>query len=281
MKKLGLMRFILITVFIVAFIPIWEWMYERFIAPDTYYSHGFLIPLISLFLLYRKRDKLSKAWKKTPQGGTIIFLVLGLIMTILAAAWRFYFLGGLAMMVTLYGLVAFILGKEIRKLCFFPILFLFFMVPIPEAWIANINLKLKFFATSIAVKIVELSNIFVVQEGSRLYTADGGVMTVGDVCSGLRSLISLLAFGALFSYMCKLPLYKKWILFATAFPCAIASNVVRITALCYVANWFGVGTATGKFHDYSGIGVFIVAFTIMFSIEKLLSGKKTLSKESL
>jgi len=279
MKKFGVIQFILIALFLVAFIPIWEWMYQRFIAPDTYYSHGFLIPPISLFLLYRKRDKLSAAWKKGNQGGTIIFLIAGLLMSMLAAAWRFYFLGGLSMMFVLYGLVAFICGKEIRKLCFFPILFLFFMVPIPEAWIANINLKLKFFATAIAVQIVELSNIFVVQEGSRLYMADGGVMTVGDVCSGLRSLISLLAFGALFSYMCKLPLYKKWILFAAAFPCAIASNVVRISALCYVANWFGVANATGKFHDYSGIGVFIVAFTIMFGLEKLLSGKKTLSKE--
>ena len=281
MKKFGLSQFILIALFILAYIPIWEWMYERYVAADTYYSHGFLIPPISLFLLYRKRSQLSQAWQKGPQGGTIIFLVAGLFMAFLAAAWRFYFLGGLSMMLVLYGIVAFIFGREIRKLCFFPILFLFFMVPIPEAWIANINLKLKFFATAIAVRIVEFSNIFVVQEGSRLYMADGGVMTVGDVCSGLRSLISLLAFGALFSYMCNLPLYKKWILFITAFPCAIASNVVRITALCYVANWFDVETATGKFHDYSGLGVFVVAFTIMFGVEKLLSGKKTLSKESI
>ncbi len=279
MKKEQLLHVILAVVFIAAYYPIWEWMYERFVATDTYYSHGFLIPPISLYLLYRKRTALQLAWANRT-GGSIMILLLGLGMAFLSAMWRFYFLGGLSMLVVLYGGVEYLFGREMRKLCFFPILFLFFMVPIPEAWIAVINLKLKFIATAIAVKIVELTGILVVQEGSRLYIADD-VMTVGDVCSGLRSLISLLAFGALFSYLCNLPLWKKYILFMAAFPCAIASNVVRIAGLCFAAEGFGVPFATGKFHDYSGLGVFVVAFMILFGLEKILQGKQQQKKGSL
>lgn len=278
MKKEHAFLTFVALVFIIAYYPVWEWMYQRFTATDTYYSHGFLIPPISAFLLYRKRDALKKAWANR-HSGHIGFLLIGLFMVLLAAMWRFYFLGGLSMLVVLYGGVEYLFGKQMRKLCFFPILFLFFMVPIPEAWIAVINLKLKFFATGVAVKFVELTGILVVQEGSKVYIADG-VMTVGDVCSGLRSLISLLAFGALFSYMCNLPLWKKWILFLTAFPCAIASNVVRITALCFAANWFGIPFATGKFHDYSGLGVFVVAFMILFGVEKILQKKQPQIKGS-
>ncbi len=260
------------VLFVAMYLPIWEWMYQRYTATDTYYSHGFLIPCISLFLLYRKRDMFADALKDV-DGGRVIFLVIGMGMLLLSALWRFYFLGGLSMLVVLYGAIEYIFGGKMRKLFFFPILFLFFMVPIPEAWIAVINLKLKFFATAIAVRIVDLTGILIVQDGSKIVISSG-VMTVGDVCSGLRSLISLLAFGALFSYMCKIELWKKYLLFIIAFPCAIASNVIRITSLCFVAHWFDIPTATGKFHDISGLGVFVIAFCIMFAVEKLISGKK-------
>ncbi|RJP60912.1 MAG: exosortase/archaeosortase family protein [Candidatus Auribacter fodinae] len=274
MKKNDLVKLTFICVLlIIAYIPIWQWMYYRFTQTDTYYSHGFLIPFISGFLVWRRRADLKKAlWSYS--GGTIVFLIMGFVMLFMASAWRFYFLGGLSLLVVLYGLTEYIFGRTIRKIMFFPILFLFFMVPIPEAWIANINLNLKFFATGIAVRFVELFGLALVQEGSRLYLPEG-VMTVGDVCSGLRSLISLLAFGSLFAYLCDLPLWKKTFLFLMAFPCAILSNIIRIAALCFVANSYGIPFATGKFHDMSGLGVFVVAFCIMFGIERILSGKKS------
>jgi len=273
MKKSDTVAIIILSIlFITAYVPIWEWMYERFVATDTYYSHGFLIPPISAFLIWRKRDNLKEAISNIKQGKPYL-LILGLVMILFASLWRFYFLGGLSVLVMLYATTEYLFGQKLRKLFFFPILFLFFMVPIPETWIAVINLKLKFLATSLAVKFVDTLGFVVVQDGSKVFIADG-VMTIGDVCSGLRSLISLLAFGTLFSYMTNLPLWKKYILFLAAFPCAIASNVVRIIALCFVAEGFGVQTATGKFHDYSGLGVFVVAFCILFALEKLLSGKK-------
>lgn len=270
MNQKDYMRLILLLFLIgIAYVPIWGWMYHRWTATDTYYSHGFLIPFISLFLLWKKRAEISEAIKK-PQGGRIIFLLAGFFLLFLSAMWRFYFLGGISLLAVLYGLTEYLFGAPLRKLFFFPILYLFFMVPIPEAWIAVINLKLKFFATAIAVWAVDLTGILVVQDGSRIFINEG-VMTVGDVCSGLRSLISLLAFGTLFAYICKLPLWKKYFLWIMAFPCAIASNVIRIMALCYVAEWFSVETATGKFHDMSGLGVFVVAFCIMFGIEKVIA----------
>lgn len=273
MKKQDVVRLSVIGLLIaVSYIPIWQWMYYRFTQTDTYYSHGFLIPFISLFLLWRRRKELKEAVRDY-KGGTIVFLILGFLMLFMASAWRFYFLGGLSLLMVLYGTVEYVFGRKLRKITFFPILFLFFMVPIPEAWIANINLKLKFFATGVAVDIVEIFGLALVQEGSQLYLPEG-VMTVGDVCSGLRSLISLVAFGSLFAYICNLPSWKKFILFLCAFPCAIASNIVRITALCFVADWYDIPTATGRFHDLSGLGVFIVAFCIMFAIEKVLSGAK-------
>ena len=273
MKQKDYIRIALVILFIaIAYVPVWEWMYQRWTAVDTYYSHGFLIPAISIFLVWRRRAELSKALR-TANGGTILYLVGGFFLLLLAALWRFYFLAGLSLLVVLYGLVEYLFGRAVRKIFFFPILYLFFMVPIPEAWIAVINLKLKFFATAMAVKIVDLTGVLVVQDGSRIFIHDS-MMTVGDVCSGLRSLISLLAFGTLFAYICKLPLWKKFILCLMAFPCAIASNVIRIMGLCYVAQWFSVETATGTFHDISGLLVFVVAFCIMFGIEKLISSKK-------
>jgi exosortase len=88
----------------------------------------------------------------------------------------------------------------------------------------------------------------------------------------LRSLISLLAFATLFTYACKLRGYKRWLLFLSAVPVAVAANIVRIVVLALVANAYGVKLATpgGWVHDLMGFVVFVVAFCIMFLLEEVL-----------
>ena len=95
-------------------------------------------------------------------------------------------------------------------------------------------------------------------------------IVVGDVCSGLRSLIALLAFGALFAYVAKLSLWRKLALFAAAVPVAILANMWRIVTLTLLACYQGSEATHGWVHDATGYGIFVVAFILFFAFERVL-----------
>jgi EpsI family protein len=93
---------------------------------------------------------------------------------------------------------------------------------------------------------------------------------VANVCSGLRTLISVMAFGTLYTYVCRLRGPWRVGLFLMSVPVALVSNAVRIAALIIVCHFWDAETATGWFHDWSGVLIFVLAFLAMFGIEKLV-----------
>jgi exosortase len=97
-----------------------------------------------------------------------------------------------------------------------------------------------------------------------------GSLRIADPCSGLRSLIALVALGALYAYLTKGPTWKRGVLFASAVPLAVIANVVRISVLCAVANVWGVDAALGFFHDFSGLLLFLIAFAGLVIVRKVL-----------
>jgi exosortase len=100
----------------------------------------------------------------------------------------------------------------------------------------------------------------------------GGNLIVGNPCSGLRSLISFLALGAVYAYLTHLPLSRKWILFFTTIPIALLSNIVRIPILILVSNYWGLEAAAPDtiVHTGSGLLVFILGFLLLLSAAKVL-----------
>jgi exosortase len=96
-------------------------------------------------------------------------------------------------------------------------------------------------------------------------------LLVGEVCGGLRSLIALLALGALMAYISKTHWIARLLLFVAIAPIvAILTNVLRIFSLCVVGYFYGSEVAAGTFHDVSGILIFVVAFVLFLSLEGLL-----------
>lgn len=136
--------------------------------------------------------------------------------------------------------------------------------------VADFSLKLKLLAAAASMEVIERMGIIAIREGSYIHLK-GGTMIVGDICSGLRSLIALLAFGAFFSYISTLSKGKKIFLFLCSMPIAWVANITRILALTLIADRFGIPAASGFTHDASGILIFVVAFILLFSLEKFLS----------
>ena len=246
---------------------IW-WMVDRWNAKDSYYSHGILVPVVSLYVLWLKRERLSQM-KMKPAGWGLWFLVGGLFIHVISAILRVYFSSAFSLLLVIPGIVLYFCGLAILKECWFAIAFLGFMLPLPLVAIVGITFKMKIFAAYWASKIVNAMGIPAILDGSVIKMRHTQVV-VEDVCSGLRSLISLMALGAIVAYLSKLTRWKKVLVFLTAGVMAVIANIVRIVFMAVTSEIYGAVFTKGFLHTLSGILVFVVAFVGLMVVVKEL-----------
>lgn len=269
MKKQEYVKLIILFIFtIFTYIPTFIWMAGRWTVADTYYSHGFLIPLISGFIIWQKREELRQIKIKTFQLGWLFFLT-GIFIHIISASLRVYFTSGFSLILVLIGLVILLLGRDYLNKLLFPILFLIFMLPLPLVLISNLSFRLKILASQIGVFLVNNMGMYAVRDGSMIKTLHSQLM-VEDPCSGIRSLIAFIALGVLMAYYSRISITKKVALSLSSIPIAIFSNVIRIVALTLASEMYGAQVATGIFHNVMGILVFVFGFLALLFIQKLL-----------
>jgi EpsI family protein len=224
------------------------------------------VSLVAVVLLIR-RTRIPVA----PRPVLGFAVVLGCLLVHLAACFaRVNFVSGFTLIGVLAGLTLMLWGTAALKRLWFPIAFLAFMVPLPEVSIAQLNFRLKLWAADWGVAMANLVGTIAERSGNQVFLEGGKTLIIANVCNGLRTLISLLAFGALYSQVCRLRGGWRLVLFAVSVPVAVVSNAVRITSLILVADVWDVPTATGWYHDTSGVLIYGVAFLLMFGFERLV-----------
>lgn len=236
---------------------------------DDLYSHAMFIPLISLFFVWRLRASLLPLPLAPSRWGYPV-LALGAAMLIVGDFLGFMTFVHLALLPILTGICLLFLSRAHTEQLWFPLSFLFFMIPMPYSIISVISFKSKMLATESAVAMGKALTLHLVQDGSFVYLGGDDRLLVGDVCGGMRSLVALLAFGALMAYISRTRWYAKIIILLVSPAIAILANVSRIFFLCVVGYVWGSEAATGLVHDISGIGIFAVAFALLFSMEAAL-----------
>jgi len=243
-------------------------MFDRWTAAETYYSHGFLVPVICIFLVWKKRREFSALTPASDKLGWVLFII-GIIIHFFSSLWQVYFSSGFSIIFVISGLVLLYFGREYMRKVLFPVMFLGFMIPLPLVAISNISFRLKIIASQAAVFFVNIIGMPAVREGSVIKTAHSSLV-VEDPCSGIRSLIALIALGCLMAYLSKSVRWKKAILFLSSIPIAIFANVIRIVVLTLVGEMYGTQFATGMFHDIMGFVVFVIAFAFLKLVYRLI-----------
>ncbi|MCE5229739.1 exosortase/archaeosortase family protein [bacterium] len=233
---------------------------------DSYYSHGWLVPLVALYLVWRRRAEFVEQPRASWLG--LAMMLAGILILVVSGWLVVFFTAGFGLILTIWGLCGFLFGWPTLKRLTFPAFVLCFMVPPPEQMIASISLKMKMLATALAIRVIDAAGIVAVNDGQTIYLGNAYV-TVGDACSGLRSLISLIFLGVLFAYFSNLSRPRKAILALSSVPIAILSNVVRIVTISLVAYFLGT-KAVPPVHDASGYLIFIVAFFMLYGTMWLL-----------
>ncbi len=243
-------------------------MWTNWNSADSYYSHGALIPLISLGLAWLKRNDFFAA----PAGASALGyapMIAAALLLIASDFLGFGVFGQLSIVPMLAGLSLLLLGRARTRVLWFPLAFLFMMVPLPGSVVQSIAFRLKIFAADAAVFLVKAAGFPMRLEGSFIHFNDDSLL-VGDVCGGLRSLIALLAIGVLMAYFSKTRPWAQVMILGMSAPIAVAANVFRIVLLCVVGYYKGSEFAAGRFHDVSGILIFAVAFVLFFTLEGAL-----------
>jgi len=214
------------------------------------YSHGPLVPLVSLALVASRRERL-RALPRVGDWRGLALVALACALQVLGARADVFTVEGWSFVVMLFGLALALLGGPLTRLLAFPIGYLVFMLTFPPFVMNRLSFALKEVAVRIAAHASEVLGVTLQRGGMTLWLA-GGALEIETPCSGLRSLLAMLATGVLLASLLPSGWWRRAVLVLLAVPMAIAGNALRITLLVLMAHYVGVKQALGTFHDVSG-----------------------------
>ena len=245
------------------------WMVKRWSGSGGDLSHGWIIPLVAGFAIWRQREKLALAEKKPSCVGLLV-IVLSLVLHWVGYRSQLTRLSLFSLVGLLWGIPYYLYGPAVARLLIFPCSYLIFCIPF--SFLSSITVPLRLLAGSITTALLNGLGIAAVRSGTAIHSAAAGGFNfdVADACSGLRSLLAMTALTAVYAWVTQKTLLKKWILFVCAVPLAIVGNISRILTIALVAQVFGQQRAWDVYHKYSGFIVFSVAILLMACLGSIL-----------
>ena len=229
---------------------------------DPNYSHGLLVPIISGYFIWQERDKLGKLEVKPATSG-ILLIVFALLVLFAGVAAQEYFSKRASLVFLLAGIILFLMGWRWLKALALPVGFLFFMIPLPYIVYDALAFPLKLFVAKFSVISLKLMGVVVWREGNIIMFPQT-VLEVADACSGLRSLMSLLALGVALAVLSQDKTSRRVVLVLLTIPIAILTNMIRVIGTGFLAQYYGAAAAEGFFHEFAGMGVFVLAMVMLF-----------------
>jgi len=248
----------------------WRVMYQLGMAwyTDDNYSHGFLIVPLALYFAWERRHRLFESPIRPSVLGLVV--VVGSILVLLAGLLGAeLFLTRISLLGTLVGFVLFLGGWRSLRVLAFPLAFMLLMIPIPAIIFNQIAFPLQLLASRAGEYAMTVADVPVLREGNVLVLANT-TLEVAEACSGIRSLISLLALGIIFGYFSDPRGWVRTVIALATVPVAIIANGARVAGTGIAAHRYGPQVAEGFFHEFSGWVVFVVAFAILLAVQALI-----------
>jgi exosortase len=235
---------------------------------DPNYGHGFFVPVFAGYVLWSERDR----WRALPVrannfGFAVMLFAIGLrILGMLGAE---LFVTRLSLLILISGMVMFLAGSEALRSMSFPIGYLLFMIPLPAIVYYQVTLPLQLWASRLGATGLVALGIHTVRQGNLLLLPNC-TLSVVEACSGIRSLLSLLAAVVAYGYLAEASTWKRIVLAAASIPIAIATNGLRLVATGVLSYFFGPSVDSGVVHLALGLGSFALAFLSILLFHKVL-----------
>lgn len=234
------------------------------------YSHGPLIPLISLYLFLRelRRAPPADAEAKLRWPGVVV-VGAGLALAGLGNLMRVPDIVTYAFIIWVAGVVLVTFGWKRGITHMLPVFHLVFMLPLPQFLYWRLTIFLQGVSSELGVWFVRLADVPVFLEGNVI---DLGVykLQVAEACSGLRYLFPILSFSYLFAILYRGPFWHKLVLLISAAPLTVLMNSFRIGVIGVLVNRYGIDQAEGFLHFFEGWVVFLICVFILFLMAMVL-----------
>ena len=267
LRNFGWQGGLIVAATVLLYAPVlWRLMQQWYSDPD--YSHGFLVPFLSAYLIWQRRDKLAEIVRKPSNWGMLVVLgSLGLLF--LGSLGAELFLARVSIIGTICGLIIYFAGWPLLRAMSFPLAFLLFAIPIPALIYNEIVFPLQGIASRFATGFLEMLNLFPIMREGNVLIMPGMRLEVVEACSGIRSLMSLLALAAGYGYLAEKSVPVRWFLFLAMVPLAIVSNGTRVMITALMTNYIGPKAAEGFMHEFSGWVIFVVATALFLGLHSL------------
>lgn len=255
-----------VTLLIAVYFPVLRHLVDQW-TWDEDVSHGFFVPIVAGFIVWQRREGLSRSeWRPAWWGLAVIGW--GVLQGYVGMLGAELFLQRTSFLITLVGVLLLVGGAKLVKGLAFPLLLLLFMIPIPEVLYNQITFPLQIFASQVAEWTLGAVGIPVLRDGNILELASQK-LSVAEACSGIRSLLSLSFLSLVYAYFFDGRVWVRWVLLALTIPIAIIANSGRVT-MTGVLSEVNPQFAQGFFHSIEGWIIFMIALAMLVGCHLLL-----------
>lgn len=244
-----------------SFGPLKQWL--LFSKTSVQSSDLWLIPLISLFLLFSRRKEIFEPEQTRPAYWAIPIIVIGVLIAIRTQAGveQIPALSSLGLFVALISCFVTCYGLRITRRSRFPLLFALLAVPIPETALNAIVTGLQHGSAVVVQSLFWLLRIDFVRDGMR-FDFPAFAIEIASECSGIRSSFALLVLTILLAEMMLRTRSRRLLLVAAVVPLVLIKNGIRIVTLTILAMKVDQSFLDGKLHHRGGFVFFGVALMI-------------------
>jgi exosortase len=237
---------------------------------DPRYSHGYLVPFFSGFLLWHRRDMLARSPLR-PRAWGLLLLLAGLGMNMAGTRWFVGWFEGASIMLSLAGACVLVGGWPALHWAWPAIGFLFFMIPLPWRAEQALGAPLQWLATRSSTYVLQTLGLPAVAEGNIILLTDNIRIGVVEACNGLGMLMMFFAYASAAALIVDRPLLDRALILLSAVPIALLANILRITVTGFLYVHVSGKVAHAVFHDLAGWLMMPLALAVLWFELWLLS----------
>lgn len=230
-------------------------------------AHGPLILLVVSYLFWLKKPLLTQAANAASRIFGFTFFLIGLLLYIIGSSQALIPFEAASAIFVIIGLLSLQHGFKALTICWFPIFFMIFMVPLPGSLLDVITVPMKMAVSTVAEQVLYWFGYPVARNGVIIQISQYQLF-VANACAGMHTLISLEALGLLYITLVKHASFmRNMLLGLLIIPISFTANVIRVMALVLITYYFGDTVAQGFIHSFASVFLFAIALVLIVSLD--------------
>lgn len=259
---------------------------------DPSWSHGFLIPMFSLYFLNQRKEKILDVQPRTSYVGLVLLIGCFVFYALDVVHFNYAYFQPLTLVAAIGATVLFLGGWKLIRQTWLSIAYLVFAIPLPTRYYKLLTIPMRRWAATVASLILNaVPDMQAEASGAVIDVTYRGTLLdppldVAEACSGMRLLMAFLALGVAMAYLHYRPMWQRMVLLASTIPIAILCNIVRVTVTGFIYILWDPKYAQGFYHDMLGMLMLPLAFGLygalawfmsnLFEEETVLAGQNVI-----